>query len=90
MTRASSAASCSSSQEEKITFMTFCASSEYWKPTLVVLTQMFFSQNCGINVSTFYTVEIFKLSGDHLIEAKFATIVIANSNNRQPAQQYIC
>lgn len=68
---------CSSSQAEKVSFKDFFSTSEYWKPTVVVLIQMFFSQFCGINVSTFYTVEIFRMSGDNLIEAKLATVLLA-------------
>lgn len=69
--------SASASQTEKITMKDFIQRSEYWKPTAFVLVQMFFSQACGILVSTFFTVEIFSTSESNLIEAKLATVLLA-------------
>lgn len=46
-------------------------------PTCIVFTQMLLAQFCGINVSTFFTVDIFRFSGDYIINSKHATLILA-------------
>lgn len=50
---------------------------EFVLPTCIVFTQMLLAQFCGINVSTFFTVDIFQFSGDYIINSKHATLILA-------------